>query len=139
MTSPTSATGRAGSPQLREARALGREIGDPDLLAQTAIGLSDVLRHDGRSRRRWPSGSRAPRRPTGPACGAAQGAFSALNAAEAAFELGRWDVVPIRVVGDILAERATDTAFSAALDQQGVLASARGDLEGGQEALRARG
>ena len=68
--------------------------------------------------------------------GAAQGAFSALNGSEAAFELGRWDVVE-RVVDDILAERASDTAIRGAHEQQAVLAAVRGDFEAAHESRRA--
>jgi DNA-binding CsgD family transcriptional regulator len=126
---------RSGIAHLREARELGRELGDPDLLAQTAIALSDVLRHDGRFEEAMTVGLEGAEEADRAGLRAAQGAFSALNAAEAAFELGRWDVVD-RVVGDVLAERASDTAFSAALQRKGVLDAARGDFAAAHEALR---
>jgi hypothetical protein len=58
---------RGGIASLRRARALARDVGQPEVLAQTAIGLSDALRKAGSWTRRSPSAWRAPRRPTAPA------------------------------------------------------------------------
>ena len=121
---------------LRDARALGHEVGDPDLLAQTAIALSDVLCRDGRLEEAMAVGLEGAEEADRAGLGAAQGAFSALNGSEAAFELGRWDVVE-RVVDDILAERASDTAIRGAHEQQAVLAAVRGDFEAAHESRRA--
>jgi DNA-binding CsgD family transcriptional regulator len=124
----------SGIAQLREARKLGRELGDPVLLAQTAIALSDVLRHDGRFEEAMTVGLEGAEEADRAGLRAAQGAFSALNAAESAFELGRWDVVD-RVIGDVLAERANDTVVCAALQHKGVLDAARGDFAAAHKSL----
>jgi DNA-binding CsgD family transcriptional regulator len=121
---------------LRDARALGHEVGDPDLLAQTAIALSDVLCRDGRLEEAMAVGLEGAEEADRAGLGAAQGAFSALNGSEAAFELGRWDVVE-RVVDDILAERASDTAIRTAHEQRALLAAVRGDFEAAHEGWRA--
>jgi DNA-binding CsgD family transcriptional regulator len=125
----------AGIAHLREARALGRELGDPDLLAQTAIALSDALRHDGRFEEAMTMGLEGAEDADRAGLGAAQGAYSALNGAEAAFELGRWDVVE-RVTGSVLAERASDAAVGAARLQHALLGAARGDFAAAHEGLR---
>jgi DNA-binding CsgD family transcriptional regulator len=125
-----------GIARLREARELARDLGDPDLLAQTAIGLSDALRQLGSLEEAVAVGLEGAEDADRAGLGAAQGAFCALNGAEAAFELGRWDIVE-RVVGDVLAERASDVAFGVARRQQAVLGAARGDFAAAHEDLRA--
>ena len=67
--------------------------------------------------------------------GAAQGAYCALNGAEAAFELGRWDVVE-RVTGGVLAERASDAVVRTARLQQAILGAVRGEFAAAHEGLR---
>jgi ATP/maltotriose-dependent transcriptional regulator MalT len=67
--------------------------------------------------------------------GPAHGAFSALNAAEAAFELGRWDIVE-RVTADVRAGPAGSTVHSFAHCLQGLVSNARGDLDAAEEHLR---
>jgi DNA-binding CsgD family transcriptional regulator len=126
----------AGIALLREARVLGHEVGDPDLLAQTAIALSDALCRDGRLEEAMAVGLEGAEEADRAGLGAAQGAFSALNGCEAAFELGRWDVVE-RVADDVLAEGASDTAVRVALEHQALLAAVRGDFAAAHEGLRA--
>jgi DNA-binding CsgD family transcriptional regulator len=120
---------------LRDARVRAAELGEPDLLGQSAIALSDVLRRAGRLEEAMTVGLEGAEEAEHAGLGAAQGAFSALNGSEAAFELGRWDVVE-RVTGDVLGERASDTAYATALEQRGLLDAARGDFAAAHDALR---
>jgi DNA-binding CsgD family transcriptional regulator/tetratricopeptide (TPR) repeat protein len=124
-----------GIAALREARALAREVGDPEVLCQTAIGLSDALRKDGQLDEAVAVGLEGAEDADRAGVGAAHGAFSALNAAEAAFELGRWDVVE-RVTADVLARPGGNVNEAFAHYQQGVLSNARGDVVAAEEHAR---
>jgi DNA-binding CsgD family transcriptional regulator len=126
---------RAGIAFLREARALARELGDPEVLAQTAIGLSDALRKDGQLEEAVAVGLEGAAEADRAGVGPAQGAFSALNAAEAAFELGRWDVVE-QVTADVRARPGGNVIQSFASHLQGLLSNARGDLAAAEEHAR---
>jgi DNA-binding CsgD family transcriptional regulator/tetratricopeptide (TPR) repeat protein len=125
----------AGIACLRKARALAREVGAPELLAQTAIGLSDALRMDGSLEEAVAVGLEGAEDAVRTGLAATQGAFSALNAAEAAYELGRWELVE-RLCNDVLAERASDIAVWHAHQQLGLLAQARGDFAEASARLR---
>jgi hypothetical protein len=67
--------------------------------------------------------------------GAAQGAFCALNAAEAAFELGRSDVVE-QVTADVCARPTGNVIRSFAHHLRGLLSNARGDVAAAEEHAR---
>ena len=67
--------------------------------------------------------------------GATHGAFSALNAAEAALELGRWDVVE-RVTAEVHAHSNRAVTESFAHNLQALLCNARGDLVAADEHAR---
>jgi DNA-binding CsgD family transcriptional regulator len=124
-----------GIAAVREARALAREVGDPEVLCQTAIGLSDALRKAGQLEEAVTVGLEGAEDAARAGVGAAHGAFSALNAAEAAFELGRWDVVD-RVTADVLAGPGGNVTEAFAHHLRGLLCNARGDLAAAEEHLR---
>jgi DNA-binding CsgD family transcriptional regulator/tetratricopeptide (TPR) repeat protein len=125
----------AGIAFVRQARALARDLGDPEVLSQTAIGLSDALRKDGQLDEAVAVGLQGAEDAARLGVGAAHGAFCALNAAEAAFELGRWDVVE-RVTADVLARPGGNVTDAFAHQLQGMLSNARGDTAGAEEHLR---
>jgi DNA-binding CsgD family transcriptional regulator/tetratricopeptide (TPR) repeat protein len=120
---------------LRQARALGREIGDAEVLTQTAIGLCDALRKDGQLEEAVAVGLEGAEEAARIGVGATHGAFSALNAAEAALELGRWDVVE-RVAAEVCAQAGRSVTESFAHQLQGLLCNARGDLAAAEEHAR---
>jgi DNA-binding CsgD family transcriptional regulator len=124
-----------GIAAVREARALGRKLGDPEVLAQTAIGLSDALRKDGQLEEAVAVGLEGAEDADRAGVTAAHGAFAALNAAEAAFELGRWDIVE-RVTADVAARPGGSVTYGFAHFLQGLVSAARGDLEAAEEHLR---
>jgi DNA-binding CsgD family transcriptional regulator len=124
-----------GIAALREARALGREIGDAEVLTQTAIGLSDALRKDGQLEEAVAVGLEGAEEADRIGVGATHGAYSALNAAEAALELGRWDVVD-RITAEVGAKPGRNVSESFAHYLQGVLSCARGDLGAAEEHAR---
>jgi DNA-binding CsgD family transcriptional regulator/tetratricopeptide (TPR) repeat protein len=126
----------AGIAALRQARALARDLGDPEMLAQTAIGLSDALRKDGQLEEAVTVGLQGAEDAGGAGVGPTHGAFCALNAAEAAFELGRWDVVE-HVTADVRALPGGNVTESFARHIEGILSTARGDLAAAEEHLRA--
>jgi DNA-binding CsgD family transcriptional regulator len=126
---------RGGIASLRRARALARDLGDPEVLAQTAIGLSDALRKAGQLEEAVAVGLEGAEEADRAGVGSAQGAFSALNAAEAAFELGRWDVVE-QVTADVCARPAGNVIQSFAHHLRGLLSNARGDLAAAEEHAR---
>jgi len=120
---------------LRQARALARAVGDADVLAQTSSGLADALRKDGQLEEAMTVGLEGAEDADRAGLGAAQGAFNALNAAEAAFELGRWDVVE-RVTADVRSRPGGNVTEAFAHHLQGMLSNARGDLAAAEEHLR---
>jgi DNA-binding CsgD family transcriptional regulator len=125
----------AGIACLREARALAREVGAPELLAQTAIGLSDALRMDGSLEEAVAVGLEGAQESIRTGLSASQGAFSALNAAEAAYELGHWELVE-EVCGDVLADLASEIAVWHAHLLLGLLAVARRDFAEAHDRLQ---
>jgi ATP/maltotriose-dependent transcriptional regulator MalT len=126
---------RGGIFHLRQARALAHEVGDPEVLSQTATGLSDALRKDGQLDEAVGVGLQGAEEADRAGVGAAHGAFCALNAAEAAFELGRWDVVE-RVTANVCARPGGNVIHSFAHHLQGMLSNARGDLDAAEEHAR---
>jgi ATP/maltotriose-dependent transcriptional regulator MalT len=126
---------RGGITSLRRARALARDLGDSEVLAQSAIGLSDALRKAGQLEEAVAVGLEGAEEADHAGVGSSQGAFCALNAAEAAFELGRWDVVE-QVTADVCARPAGNVIQSFAHHLQGLLSNARGDLAAAEEHAR---
>jgi tetratricopeptide (TPR) repeat protein len=118
----------AGIAALREARTLAREADDPDVLAHTAAGLCDVFRRAGRLEEAVAVGLEGAEDCRRAGLDLAQGSFCALNAAEAAFELGSWDLVE-RVADDVLAREPTGMSLLFAHDILGLLDTARGRLD----------
>jgi ATP/maltotriose-dependent transcriptional regulator MalT len=121
---------------LREARQLARQHGDPDLLANTAVGLSDALLKAGALQESVAVALEGADDAERAGLGAAQGAFSRLNASEAAFELGRWDLAE-RLCGEVLlGARVSEVALGTAHQQHGEMSAARGDFAGARDSLR---
>ena len=118
---------RAGSAAAR-CRARRHEVGDPTCWPRRRSRCRTCCAATGGSRRPWRWGSRAPRRPTARASARRRGPSSALNCSEAAFELGRWDIVE-RVVDDILAERRATPPSAPRTSSGALLAAVRGDFE----------
>jgi DNA-binding CsgD family transcriptional regulator len=114
---------------------LAREVGDPDVLSQTASGLTDALRKSGRLEEAIAVGLEGAEEADRAGIGAAQGAFNALNAAEAALELGRWEVVE-QVAADVRAGPGGNVVRSFAHELEGMLSAARGDFAAAEEHLQ---
>jgi DNA-binding CsgD family transcriptional regulator len=117
----------AGLDQLRRARSIATELGDDALLSHTAVALSDGLRRDGQLEEAVEialDGAEVSRR----AGLDIRERMCALNGAEAAYDLGRWELVD-RISSDLLARDHTDTTLAFAHHVAGALARARGDLE----------
>jgi DNA-binding CsgD family transcriptional regulator len=120
---------------LRRARSIATGVGDDEIHAQTAIALSAELLFDGQLAEAVDvalAGARESRR-AGLAIGEG---ICQINAAEAAYELGRWDLVD-RLAGELLARDLTGVTLSGAHHVAGAVARARGDLEGAEAHLMA--
>ncbi len=118
----------AGLEDLRRAWSIAIDVGRADLRSRAAVGLSDSLRRDGQldeSIEIALEGAEVARR------GGleARERMCKLNAAEAAFELGRWDLVD-RISREQLARDFTGPTLAFAHEVAGELACARGDLAG---------
>ena len=117
----------------RRARLIAASLGDDELLSHTAVALSDGLRRQGeleQSVEMALSGAEESRR-------VGLGVRERLclsNAAEAAFELGRWDQVD-ELCAHLLADDRSDTIVASAHHVAGSLARARGDLDGAERHL----
>ena len=126
----------AGLRCLRRASSIAEDAGDGEVLSRTAIPLSDMLRRDGQLDEAIEvalAGAERSRR---------EGlemreAFCELNAAEAAFELGRWDVAD-RLVRGVLARDLSGVTLAFAHHVAGALATARGDLDAAATHLAAQ-
>jgi ATP/maltotriose-dependent transcriptional regulator MalT len=127
----------AGIACLREARRLARQHLDPDLLAQTAIGLSDALLKANGLQEAVAVALEGAEDAERAGLGAAQGAFSRLNASEAAFALGQWDLAERLCAEILLGQRVSEIASGTAHQQQGELRAARGDFAAARQSLRA--
>jgi DNA-binding CsgD family transcriptional regulator len=126
----------AGIELMRHARALAHECGDPDVVAQASAGLSDVLRRDGQLEEALELGLEAAEECRRSGLMLVHGSFNALNAAEAALELGRWELTE-RVARDVLAEQGTPITVGFAHHFLAALAILRGDLAAARESLDA--
>ena len=126
----------AGLEALRRARSISVEIGDDELLSHVAVAFSDGLRRDGRLEQAVEvalDGAAVSRR----AGLDMRERMCALNAAEAAHELGRWDLVE-QLSSDVLASDQTGVTLAFAHRMAGVVARTRGDLEGAAAHLAAQ-
>jgi DNA-binding CsgD family transcriptional regulator/tetratricopeptide (TPR) repeat protein len=126
----------AGLECTRRARSLARQIGDVDVLSRTTVPLSDVLRRGGQLSESLEvalAGAQESRR----AGLEMREGFCQLNAAEAAFELGRWDLVD-RLSRDVLARGMKGMTLAFAHHIAGTLACARGDLDAAETHLGAQ-
>jgi DNA-binding CsgD family transcriptional regulator len=125
-----------GLEHLHRAWAIATELGDDEILSHAAVGLSDALRYDGQLE---PSieiaivGAEA----AGRAGLEIREQLCGVNAAEAAFELGRWDVAD-RMTGDVLARELAGVTRSYAHLLAGSLACARRDFAGAEAHLAAQ-
>jgi DNA-binding CsgD family transcriptional regulator len=126
----------AGLQQLRRARTTAAELGDDELLSHAAVALSDGLYRDGQLEEAIDvalDGAEVSRR-SGLEM---RERFCELNAAEAAYELGRWDLVD-RISGEVLALGHSGMTLAFAHHMAGALARARGDLDGAAAHLAAQ-
>jgi DNA-binding CsgD family transcriptional regulator len=116
----------AGLEHLRRGWSIATDGGDPDVLSHAAVGLSDSLRRDGQLEHAIEI--------------ALQGADAAqraglemlermckLIAAEAALELGRWELAD-HISRELLAREFSGVTLAYAHQMAGALACARGDL-----------
>ncbi len=123
----------AGLELAREARSIAVSATDDKSAATTAIALSFLLLYEGRLTESVEvalAGAREARR----AGDSADEGFCLVNAAKAAFEQGRWDLAD-RLGRDVLALDLTGVPRAANDQQVGMLACARGDLDGGERHL----
>jgi DNA-binding CsgD family transcriptional regulator len=116
----------AGLEVLRRARSMATEIGDDEVLSHAAVGLSDGLWRDGQLAQAIEvalDGAREARR-----VGLeVRECVCKGNAAEAAYELGRWDLVD-ELTRDMLARDLSRVPLAFAHHTAGALARGRGDL-----------
>ncbi len=120
----------AGLELAREARSIAVSAADDATSVMTAIALSYILRCQGRHNESVEvalAGARAARR-VGDSSGEG---FCRVNAAEAAFEQGRWDLTD-RLHRDVDALELTGIPGANNHDVAGMLACARGDLDGAE-------
>jgi DNA-binding CsgD family transcriptional regulator/tetratricopeptide (TPR) repeat protein len=126
----------AGHELLRQGWSIATDVGRADVLSQAALLLSDALRNDGQLERSTEialEGAEVARR-TGLEM------FERMckcNAAQAAFELGRWDLVD-RISREMLARDFSGMTLAFAQYLAGELARARGDLAGAAAHLAAQ-
>jgi DNA-binding CsgD family transcriptional regulator len=117
----------AGIERLRQARAIARQDGDPQMLGRTATGLSDGLRKGGRLAEAVEVGLEGAREAQRAGLQLYEG-FCRLNAAESAFELGRWELVD-DLVGDVLADEVAGVTLIFAHHMSAAVAIARGEFD----------
>jgi DNA-binding CsgD family transcriptional regulator len=125
----------AGLECAQRARSIARETGDDEILSRTTVPLSDVLRRGGQLAEAVEvalAGAHESRRV---GLDMREG-FCEMNAAEAAFELGRWDLVD-RLSRDVLARGTSGVTLAFAHHMAGALACARGDLDAAEAHLAA--
>jgi DNA-binding CsgD family transcriptional regulator len=126
----------AGLEHLRRARSIATEVGRADLRSQADLLLSDLLRSDGQLERSIEmalEGAEVARR----AGLEMRERMCNGNAAQAAFELGRWDLVD-RISREMLARDFPGMTLAFAQHLAGALACARGDLAGAAAHLAAQ-
>jgi DNA-binding CsgD family transcriptional regulator len=125
-----------GQEHLRRGWSIARDVGRADVLSQAALLLSDSLRYDGQLERSIEialEGVEVARR-------AGLEMFERMckcNAAQAAFELGRWDLVD-RISREMLARDFSGMTLAFAHYLAGALARACGDLAGAAAHLAAQ-
>jgi DNA-binding CsgD family transcriptional regulator len=126
----------AGLEHLRRGWAIAADAGRADVLSQAALLLSEALRYDGQPERAIEiglEGAEVARR-------AGLEMFERMcrsAVAEAAFELGRWDLVD-RISREMLARDFSGMTLAYAQYLAGTLARARGDLAGAAAHLAAQ-
>jgi DNA-binding CsgD family transcriptional regulator/tetratricopeptide (TPR) repeat protein len=125
----------AGLTTLRRARSIAAETGDDEILSQTAIALSDGLMREGRLHEAMEvalAGAEESRR------GGAdmREGLCQMNAAEAAYELGRWDLVD-RLDREVLGRDPKGATLAFVHHMAGTLARSRGDLDAAEAHLSA--
>ena len=124
-----------GVARLREGRAVAQQDGDPEALGRTATGLCDGLRRAGHLAEAVEVGLEG-------AAGARRAGldlyegFCRLNAAEAAFDLGQWDLVD-ELVGDLLTGKVAGVTLTFAHHMTATVAMARGDFDAAEHHLAA--
>jgi DNA-binding CsgD family transcriptional regulator len=126
---------QGGIEDLREAWEIASELGDDEVLSHAGVGLSDSLRCDGRLERSIEialAGAEA----AGRAGLGIRERLCQINAAEAAFELGRWDLTE-RITLDVLAREFSGVTRAYAHWLAGALACARRDFAGAEAHLAA--
>ena len=122
-----------GLEHLRQAWAIATELGDDEILSHAAVGLSDALRYDGQLERSIEialAGAEA----AGRVGLEIREQLCGVNAGEAAFELGRWDVAD-RITRDVLARELTGVTRAYAHLLAGSPACARRDFAGAEAHL----
>ena len=125
-----------GLEHLRRGWAIATDVGRADVLSQAALLLSDSLRYDGQLERSIEvalEGAEVARR----AGLEMLERMCKCNAAQAAFELGRWDLVD-RISREMLARHFSGMTLAFAHYLAGALARARGDLAGAAAHLAAQ-
>ena len=116
----------AGLEFARRGRAIAARTGDDGILSRTAVPLSDVLRRSGRLTEAVEvalAGAKEARR----AGLDMRDGFLRMNACEAAFERGDWELVD-GLTRDVLARGLTGVTLAFAHHMAGALACARGQL-----------
>ena len=116
----------AGLEHLRRGWSIATDVDDADVLSHAAVGLSDSLRRDGQLEHSIEialQGAEAARR----AGLDMSERMCKLIAAEAALELGRWELVD-RISREMLAREFSGATLAYAHQVAGALACARGDL-----------
>ncbi|HKE81704.1 MAG TPA: AAA family ATPase [Solirubrobacteraceae bacterium] len=116
-----------GLDHLQRARAIAEQTGDSGIVSRTAIPFSDMLRRNGRLEEAIDvalAGAEEARR----AGLELREGFCQMNAAEAAYELGRWELAET-LSHDVIARGLTGVTLAFAHHVAGALARARGDLE----------
>jgi DNA-binding CsgD family transcriptional regulator/tetratricopeptide (TPR) repeat protein len=116
----------AGLECARRARSIAQQTGDDEILSRTTVPLSDVLRRGGQLSESVEVGLAGALESRRAGLDMREG-FCRLNAAEAAFELGRWDLVD-RLSREVLASGLTGVTLAFAHYVAGILACARGQL-----------
>jgi DNA-binding CsgD family transcriptional regulator len=116
-----------GLDHLQRARAIAEQTGDSGIVSRTAIPFSDMLRRNGRLEEAIDvalAGAEEARR----AGLELREGFCQMNAAEAAYELGRWELAET-LSHDVIARGLTGVTLAFAHHVAGALARAQGDLD----------
>jgi DNA-binding CsgD family transcriptional regulator/tetratricopeptide (TPR) repeat protein len=125
----------AGLELLERARSIAVDVRDDEMLSQTAIALSTGLMRGGRLEEAIEV-ALAGAEESGRAGADMREGLCRLNAAEAAYELGRWDLVD-RLDHEVLAREPSGTTLAFAHHMAGTLARARGNVAAAEMHLSA--